>query len=275
VVTGWGARTALSIVIVAGAACATPSRRLSTRQVDDPLMYPKHLMSGAAWVGGTISDEHGKRSGYVIPAGLSFGLTDRITVTLPLVIGVGIMDDVPAGQSPTGIASARSPFGLAIISGITGAGFGGSPRVGNQVNVRLGLAAAKHIGRSFHLDVATQWNGFWRSSQPDRASIYSDLGLMWQLMDHLATRLGVYNRVEMSGFEPSRRWTDSIWGSGPDLRYRPYHWLSLGAGVYVEHTSHPRELAMAVAPFDPSAPALMLDRQPVSVWGHTWVYFYW
>jgi hypothetical protein len=269
---GVHSKLAAATAIVLTAACATPSRRLSTRQVEDPITLPRRLASVSDGIAGTLGNEHGSREGRLLKLGyLEYGLTDRITLENFTAMRIAIMDDVPEGQPATGIASPGSPFGLAVNGGLQGAGYGDA--AGFIAVVYAGVVLAKHVGRSVLIDGSARWTGLHRSRAIDEEWTEANLGVMAQLIDHVAVGLGAYDRLYSLGFAPSWDWTSQTIGAGPDLRYRPFHWLSLGASVDLERIVHHDPL-LAVPPFEAIPPAPKTGPW-ASVWGSLWAYFYW
>src|SRR5262245_66427597 len=97
-------------VVAALAACAAPSRRLTPRVVEDPIVLPKRLASVSMQIGYTHYEPTNAGGERIVP-GFRVGLTDRLEVA-GLGLRFAILDDRPAdGRTPM-------PFSLAMHAGV-------------------------------------------------------------------------------------------------------------------------------------------------------------
>src|SRR3954447_790501 len=107
-----GLTAALAAVTVS---CATPSRRLPLRAVEDPIVLPKGLASASLRAELLRYEPYDGRVGTVVP-GFALGLTDRLEWHI-LSFRYAFLDDAPG--SPV----RHAPISLAVQAGLAGFGY--------------------------------------------------------------------------------------------------------------------------------------------------------
>jgi hypothetical protein len=224
------------LVAIVAFGCAAPSRQLTTRAVEDPLVLPRGLASVS--LGATVErvEPAGTTSLFFEPY-VAYGLTDRLELN-GLGLRYAFLDDAPAPAS-------RAPFGLALRAGINSFGF--SSTDGFVLEPALSLDARKHLGNRFLLWGDAGWKAVWSTESRARATAYnSDLspntshasillvnvGGLVQLVDHLTLSAGVGANDSFACTVPTCDSAARTLGAslGPTLRPRP--WLSLSLGAY-------------------------------------------
>jgi hypothetical protein len=260
---------AVALLVVVVGACATPARRLPSREVDDPITLPARVFELGVGAMVTPSDEYGATDGEpLIP--VRYGITDRVTLLGLLAVEVALLDDAPVASAATGERAATSPLGLSLTGGLVGLGY--SSIEGMIVQPVFGVRAVKHVSRSLRLQSNVYWIGRFGRLH-DEAVLAASVGATLQLVDRLALTLDAGDRVNVDTFLPSGDWERNVVFAGPSLEYRPWHWVTGGLGARVEATRRPRATFEPVAPDDPRPG--MPRRQPVSIWLGAWLNFYW
>jgi hypothetical protein len=137
---------------VALAACAAPSRRLTTRIVEDPITLPRRLASASVRTT-AVHYEPTDAQGVFWRASLRLGITDRLEWAEILGLRYAILDDRPAdGRAPR-------PFSLALRAGLAGIGY--SSADGMIVLPIISLDALKHVGDRWALSLGADWEAQW------------------------------------------------------------------------------------------------------------------
>jgi hypothetical protein len=140
------------LAVIAIAACAAPSRQLTTRIVEDPITLPKRMASASIRVT-AIRYEPTDTQGIYGQPGLRFGITDRLEWADVFGLRYAILDDRPAdGRAPM-------PFSLALRAGALGIGF--SSLDGMIVLPVISLEALKRIEDRWALSLSADWVGQW------------------------------------------------------------------------------------------------------------------
>jgi hypothetical protein len=133
------------------AACAAPSRQLTTRIVEDPITLPKRMASVSMRVG-AVHHEPTDAQGVFVTSGFRFGITDHLEWA-DLGLRYAFLDDRPAdGRPPT-------PFSLALRAGLMGIGY--SSLDGMIVLPVVSLDALKHVADRWALSLGADWQAQW------------------------------------------------------------------------------------------------------------------
>lgn len=231
----------LILIVASGLACGTPSRRLTTRAVDDPEVLPRRLLSlRAGWsVAHVTPSSHWKpwTQGDVVGK-WQYGITDRLQLE-DVALRYAFLDDAPSG-SPSGGRPDR--LSLSALAGFRGIGVGSL--TGFIAVPVLGVRTSKHLGSRVLLRGSLDWLGTWQAKLWDGSGEYfrdltpysgrtSHLDLsatvLVQLVDHLAVVGGSHIGQRHACTIPDCAWASREWSIhlGPD--FRPWHWLSLSA----------------------------------------------
>jgi hypothetical protein len=134
------------------AACAAPSRQLSTRIVEDPITLPRRMASVSIGVT-AVHYEPTDAQGVLVVPGLRFGITDRLEWADLLGLRYAFLDDRPAdGRAPM-------PFSLALRAGLRGIGY--SSLDGMIVLPVVSLDALKHVADRWALSLGADWQVQW------------------------------------------------------------------------------------------------------------------
>jgi hypothetical protein len=145
------AALAVGLALVA-AACAAPSRRLSTRVVEDPIVLPRRMASLA--IGGGVAHQEpidARRSW--MTGSFRFGITDRLEWTDLLSLRYALLDDRPAD------GRAARPLSLALQAGFRGIGYSSSE--GMIVLPTAAVQTLKHLGDRWALGLSFTWLATW------------------------------------------------------------------------------------------------------------------
>jgi len=253
--------------MVATLACGTPSRRLPPRIVDDPLTLPRRMVRVNAIFEATPENEW-RRSEDGVFIGVDYGITDRVTYTLPLILHVLLLDDAP----PDSEAGKRSlaPVGLVLSGGIAGLGYSSSEVF--IVQPFLGLEVSRAMTSRFRVGAVSTW---WGSHSRLRDHSRMALRLMGtgQVSQRWAVSARLFDAIELRSLMPSSRWTRHVVGAGTGVSCRPWHWMTFGGNVWGEAVWRPQTLEPPPGPFDP-----LPVRRPAGrlvFWGGAWVSTHW
>jgi hypothetical protein len=263
--------------------CATPSRRLTTRVVDDPMVLPRGLFGLTVHAAAT---KYSLRDDlfWTWPLRFRYGITDRLELS-DLGLRYAFLDDAPAYADGAPDGRRHGPLSLSVRAGVDGIGF--SSFQGFIVLPTLSVLARKHLGGRAYVWADVGADGAWTTEPgifPRRYSaslwptwpnsrVALSAGGIVQVVDRVA--LGVSGGVDQihgcAVFDCA--WAArGAWGSaGPIVR--PWRWLNLS--LYGELGGRERS---AVEPdmIDPSAPIATLPPDHVWWWslGAT-ATFYW
>jgi hypothetical protein len=254
------------IALVAVAACGTPSRRLSTRTVDDPMVLPRRLISVGVDASALRMRPAGRTDWTVLPS-ISYGLGGRLELQDLLSLRYAFLDDAP--RSPDEVMAdpfARHRMSLAVRAGARGVAV--SSIEGLYLAPVVSITAGKHVGQALALFATAEYLGQWvsrPSSFPQRSHFYDEnlwpddrrlreiaLGVtaVRQVTDHLALSLSAGGHDLHAGLAP--------WGSGSrgatgslGASVRPWHWLSLDASLLGGVRSRPSGPLPPVGPAEP------------------------
>jgi hypothetical protein len=234
---------ALSLALaVAVLGCGTPSRRLTTRLVDDPMVLPRRTLEMA--LAGDVGQRPRPRFEWNVLPTVTYGLTDRLELDDLLSLRWAVLDDAPL---PVGDQRQRNRLSLAVRGGLRGIGYGDLS--GWMLTPLATVELAKHLGTNTRVALAARWEGAWTEQQPalwseptyhsdlwpggQRTSgVWLDADAVRQLGDHVALNVGVgVHQLEACTF-PICTWASrggAVW-LGPSVR--PRHWLSLALHVF-------------------------------------------
>jgi hypothetical protein len=257
--------TMVCAVFSVPAGCAAPSRRLTVRLVDDPIVNPRGLMTlggGASWE----RDSNGQSSNSPQLPFLRYGITDRLELN-GLGLGFGFLDDAPAAAPATMPPKARTPLALAVRGGLNGIGYSSSEEL--IVLPTIVVSGRKHLGRWVVLGGNAHWNAFWTASPKTRDVPYSPTlwpragrvsevglgaGVTVQLVDHLALAAGVGVHELRACMVPTCAWAarGGTLSLGPS--FRPWNWLTVGVWAFAGGRYRPADpVTDPTMPMNPDA----------------------
>jgi hypothetical protein len=248
-------RLATAAVITTGLAtgCAAPSRRLTPRQVEDPVTLPRGMASASVSVTPARYWPTDNTDVTALP-GFGYGVSDRLEWNI-LSARYALLDDAPTGTAPT------SPFSLAVGGGLAGIGY--SSIDGTILLPTAHLRVMKHVASRWRFEAGTQWTGFWSSgsSEPVRynfgtlrqishpgSMLAIDVGATRQLVDRLALGVGLYASQVHECLDLFCDWTARDAEASLQLSYRPWHWLTLALSPAVGTRHRPTSFAPPSAP---------------------------
>ena len=243
--TGAAVRLAtLAAVALAAWACAAPSRRLTPRVVEDPIVLPKRMASVSSEISFVHYEPTDFQGTFGVP-GFRFGLTNRLE-WVDLGLRFAILDDRPAdGRTPM-------PFSLAVRAGLMGIGY--SSAEGMIVLPVASLSALKHVADRWALSLAAGWRAQWvertsffaitpaygrtLSYSGRRGSTITLSGAVTrQLSERIA--LGISPAVSQTNdcVDPTCGWVSQSASGAVFVSVRPWDWLTVSAGpdVGVRH----------------------------------------
>jgi hypothetical protein len=266
----------LGVGIVA-VACAAPSRRLTPRVVEDPIVLPRRLASLALSGGIARYEPSGARS-FWSEGRFRMGITDRLEWTDVTSLRYALLDDRPAGDRPPHRLS------LAIQAGFRGIGYSSS--LGMLLMPIAAVQTLKHLGDRWAVGLSVTWQAIWMQKPPGEAFWYTqNLGYtagrrsFWslsafvtrQLSEHFALSLGGWATRAGACLSPTCAWITQSTGGSLNVVFRPRHWMTVHAGPYAGLRYRP-DTPPPQSPIDPVAvPPVMVEWFGVSG-GAT---FYW
>jgi hypothetical protein len=253
-------------VVIASVAlgCAAPSRHLTNRQVEDPIVHPRGLASVAA--SGTYTSASIARDATALDLVIRYGITDRLELR-NLSLGYAFLDDAP---SPDG--RKRDPLALMLRAGVEG--FGWSSIDGAILIPTLVLAARKHLGTRLYLWGDLGWTAWWASSPGQRpypynawlwpggnsSRVVASAGGLVQLVDRVALSLGGHaDQLRACVFTSCDVTSRALMGFA-GVWFRPLRWMDVSVFGTLGHRQR-------VAPPVVPAPADPADVPPDTV---TW-----
>jgi hypothetical protein len=262
-------RLAISLAVLCMVACAAPSRQLTSRVAEDPIVLPRGMASlsvrpsiGYYMPGGDVERNVSIRN-------LRIGLTDRLESVDLFSLRYRLLDDRPVDGRPA------APLSVAILAGLRGFGF--SSVEGVILLPMLSLQALKHVGDRWALSFTTTTAGRWTEKASSigasrRHYRWESADFRWlrQLTAHVAFGgdLGIYQAHDCFGVCAWK--SRGMWGSFI-LALRPAPWLTINlrpsTGVTWGATARPD--------LDPNAP--LPPRRPGSryVAGSVALVFFW
>lgn len=157
----WAAVAAVALVV----SCAAPSRKLTTRIVDDPITLPRRMASGAIDVT-AIHYEPTDAQGLLFAPSFRLGITDRLEWADLLGLRFAFLNDRPAdGRAPR-------PLSLALHAGLQGIGY--SSAEGMILLPVASLETLKHVGDRWALSLSAGWSAQWVSQPVAWTPSYND-----------------------------------------------------------------------------------------------------
>jgi hypothetical protein len=270
------------VAVVSVGACATPSRRLTTRIVEDPMVLPRGLFGLSVQPSVT---KYSTRDAAAWDLGLTFryGITDRLQLE-GLSLRYAFLDDAPVYGDGAPDGRRHGPLSLSVRAGVDGIGY--SSIEGLIVLPTLSVAARKHLGSRAFVWADAEAGGGWVTTQPSFTGPYgSTLWPGWpnsrvaltaggtvQVVDHLAVSAGAGVHQLHACAVPTCAWAarGATAFAGPILR--PWPWLSVSASGQLGGRERP---FVAVVP-DPDGMGPVLPPRDVWWWGvNTFVTFFW
>jgi hypothetical protein len=148
---------ALSSVLLG---CAAPSRPLTTRLVDDPVVLPRRLF--AATVQATTTKYSTRDElGWAFPFTFRYGITDRLELN-GLALRYALLDDAPAPADGAPDGRRHGRLSLAVRGGVDAIGY--SSIEGLIALPTLSLLARRHLGARAYLWASAEADAAWATS---------------------------------------------------------------------------------------------------------------
>ena len=256
-----GHRAAAALAAITVASCAAPSRKLTTRIVEDPITLPKRMASASINVT-AIHYEPTDTQGVLTTPGLRFGITDHLEWVDVLGLRYAFLDDRPAdGRAPM-------PLSLALRAGLFGIGY--SSAEGMIVLPTVSLDALKHVGDRWSLSLSLDWTAQWVARPFGWTLRYNDAlfysarrfsflalsaAVTRQLSDRVA--LGVGSSVDQNTdcVSPFCDWKSRSAGVSVFVGVRPLWWMTVVVAPAVGVRERP----------DIALPTTYLDGTPITI----------
>jgi hypothetical protein len=217
--------------------CTAPTRHLTVRQVEDPIVHPRGLASFSMSGGVMPFASNNTRDSAWLNATFRYGFTDRLELN-NATLRYAFLDDAPA---PAGAPDGRrhGPLALAAQAGLRG--FGVSSIEGLIILPMLSLEARKHLGSRVYLWSELSWSAWWASSARARAYPYNEglwptgsssravlsLGGVVQLVDRVALSLGGHADQLRGCVFPSCDVTSRALIGFTGIWIRPLRWMDV------------------------------------------------
>jgi hypothetical protein len=236
------------------AACAAPSRRLTPRVVEDGIVLPRRMAS--VGLGGSVSqyEPSGTRS-FDEEARFRFGITDRLEWADLLTLRYALLDDRPADSRPP------APLSLAVQAGTRGIGW--SSTTGMIAMPIVSVQVRKHVGDRWAFGGSASWLAIWHQKPaafmytmdldytPGRRSFWLAGGYVTrQLGERFALSFSAWFTDAAACISPTCNWITRGTGGALSLVFRPWHWLTVGAGPYAGLRYRPN----TIPPSNPADP---------------------
>jgi len=218
------------------ASCAAPSRRLTTRVVDDRIVLPKRMAS-ISLDGRYFDYKPTDARGGTLTPGFRFGITDRLEWDDVLSLRYAILDDRPVdGRAPM-------PLSLAVRAGTYGIGY--SSVEGMILLPVVSINALKHVGDRWALSARASWEAQYLSTPSIWTPAYSEtlhyssrrfsvIGIradaVRQLDDHVAVGFGAGVDQFNDCVSPTCGWVSQGAGASVRVIVRPWHWVTFSGG---------------------------------------------
>jgi len=229
---------AAMLAAVALAACAPPSRRLTPRVVEDPVVLPKRMASVSTAIS-FVHYEPTDAQGTFGQPGFRYGMTNRLEWFGLIGLRLAILDDRPAdGRAPM-------PFSLALHAGVMGIGY--SSAEGMIVQPVASVTALKHVADRWALSLVAGWQAQWvehgglfpvtpaygrtLTYSGRRGSTFTLTGTVTrQLSERIA--LGVAPSVAQTNdcVDPTCGWVSQSASGTVFVSGRPWDWLTVSLG---------------------------------------------
>lgn len=274
------AAVATLLVAVGMAACAAPSRRLTPRVVEDPIVLPRRMASvGLRGFAAHYEPTDARRNNLLV--GVRYAFTDRLEWADLLSLRYALLDDRPVDGRPA------RPISLAVRAGATGIAY--SSFNGLIVFPVASVEALKRIADRWALDLSVTWLAMW---QQRGTSVFpsppytSTLGYAGNTASSLTLRGGatrqLAERVALGASASVTQTTGCLsstcaWVSrggvaALTVSVRPWHWVTLAAGPYVGYRYRPDG---PIPPANPTAPVVIPLRRVEWVGLEGFLTFYW
>jgi hypothetical protein len=223
------------LLLIALLGCGTPSRRLSTRIVDDPMVLPGRMLSMG--LQGEVSQRPDPVGQWYLLPSINYGLTDRLQLADLLSLRWAILDDAPL---PPEVTRRRHRLSLAVRAGTQG--IGSSATEGFLILPLVATEVAKHLGAQTRLSLTGIWSGQWvaysrgweeayREDLSPAGSRHSTIELrgraLRQLGNHVALAVGAGVHQMHGCTLPSCGWAARGAQVSLEPMVRPWPWLTL------------------------------------------------
>ncbi len=243
-----GLTAALAGLVVS---CATPSRRLPLRAVEDPIVLPKGLASASVRADVSRYEPNVGRIVTLSP-GFAVGLTDRLEWHL-LSFRYAVLDDAPG--SPV----RHAPLSLAVQAGL--AGFGYSSLEGWILVPLVSIEISKHVANRWLFSASSSWLAGWVESPSITRARYTDTlfpaggrvseltfgaSVLRQLTERIAGGVSLTVSQLDACVDPSCDWSAREGTAALRLLFRPVHWLTLDLLPTIGERYRPGALATPV-----------------------------
>jgi hypothetical protein len=226
----------LALAAVAVASCAAPSRQLTPRVVEDPIVLPRRMASvslGVRYAHYEPTDGGGTTS----QGGFRVGLTNRLELTDLVGLRFAILDDRPAdGRTPM-------PVSLAVGAGVAGIGY--SSLEGMIVQPVARITALKHVADRWALSLSAGWVAQWVQdpitvvpafgpglgySGRNRSTLTLGATVTRQLVERTALAIEPAVHQTNDCVDPTCGWVSRAASVSLLVYQRPWQWLTVSAG---------------------------------------------
>jgi hypothetical protein len=230
---------AIASAVLGAFGCATPSRTLTTRMIDDPAVLPRRLFAFS--IDPYVSKFSTWKEPFVLwqPA-FAYGITDRLELDSLIALRYAILDDAPAYADGLPDGRRRGRLSLVARAGFDGIGY--SSMQGLITLPDLSITARKHLGGSVAVNLHAGADGYWVASPAQSVTPYGSTlwprgpySRIWfgtgagvQVVDHLflGARVDVH-QIYGCSVPAACAWAARgvSTGAGPTLR--PNRWFQL------------------------------------------------
>jgi hypothetical protein len=232
--------SALALAVAGG--CATPSRHLTTRAIDDPAVLPRGLASLSVGTWAERLDTTGRWS-WASVFGFRYGITDRLELDR-LTLAFAWLDDAPP-PSGTPPGTRRPPVSLILRGGVNGIGW--ASLEGFIALPTLSVELAKHVTERVRLSAQLGWDGTWVANpQPEetlytaylwpntdrRSELLLSAGALIQVADHVSVRYGASVHQLDGCFVPTCAAAARGFATSLGPSFRPWRWLVISVAGY-------------------------------------------
>jgi hypothetical protein len=221
--------------------CGTPSRHLTTRIVDDPMVLPRRMLSMG--LTGQVAERPRPQVVSSFSASLDYGVGKRLELDGLTSLRWAILDDAPA---PADADRRPDRLSLAVRGGAVG--IGSSSLEGFTVLPIASVEVRKHVGAQARVSLAGTWQGRWVEhpvgwledpylddlfpigSRMSSTELAADV--LRQVGDHVALGVGASVHQLQRCTVPSCAWRargGELW-LGPHVR--PWRWLTLSVHAF-------------------------------------------
>jgi len=157
-------RAAAAALAAALAACAAPSRRLTPRAVEDPIVLPRRMASvSLRGFSAHYEPTDARRSDALL--GFRYAFTDRLEWVDLLSLRYALLDDRPVDGRPA------RPISLAVRAGVTGMGY--SSFNGLIVLPVASVEALKRVADRWAFELSLTWSALWEQRSTSASPTYN------------------------------------------------------------------------------------------------------